>query len=92
MCGCGHRQGEGLSDVALGKALLSLTLLALLQTSMAEILIVNLVSSLLQILEVCPEGERRGEGRGEERRRVEGGRGEGRGGRKEERRGKREEE
>lgn len=56
---------EGLSDVALGQAVLAL--LALLQTSMAEILVVNLVSSLLQILEVCPEGEERGEGRGERR-------------------------
>ena len=68
MGGCGHRQG-GLSDVALGKVVL--TLLALLQTSMAEILVVNLVGCLLQILEVCPEGEERGVGRGERREKRE---------------------
>ena len=53
---------EGASDVALGHAVVAL--LTLLQTTVAEVFIVDLVCRLLQILKMCSEGGREG-GRGE---------------------------
>lgn len=53
VCECGH---ETVLDVALSKTVLTLLAL-LLQTPVTEIFIVNLVSCLLQILQVCPGGK-----------------------------------